>query len=420
MSQQIFRQEYIDQQHQSETGQILLLSGLNQRIVTGCCLVVVFAILALLIFGSYTKKTQLEGVIIPSTGVIAVQSAQSGVIEAIYIKDEQRVSKSTRLLQINSEIFDSGGESINQRLQRSLTQQLSSLSSQRDYEQLMNDASINELKSKIVRLDLELKSGQQSLTFAKERTALKQQAMDSYKKLLKNQYISDLSFKEYLSSLVGLQADEENQKLRIQQLERERIATLHQVNYITLQGNMRALELKRQLDSLQQQQIALTSASETTIHAPVNGTITTLRAESGQAISQGEVILNMIPDGAELQVELYAPSRSIGFLHRGQSVGLRFDAYPHEKFGIQKGMVRSISQSTVSPLELKSQDQTIRSDTETLYKIVVSLHKPTITVYGREEPLKVGMRVNADINVETRKLYEWLLGPLSRMQGINE
>lgn len=418
MSNEIFRKEYLEQQHQLETGQILLLSGLNQRIVTVCCILLLLVLLGLLIFGNYTKKTYLEGVIVPSAGLITVKSTQDGVIEDIYVKDGQNVIKAKGLLKINSELFNNKGESISQRLQYSLEEQLSSLKSQRDYEQLMNKSRIGDLESKIIRLDLELESSRQSLEFAKQITAFKQQAMISYRKLLKKNYISDLKYKDYLSDLIRLKAEEENKRLLIHQLEREYISTQHQINDILLQGDIRSLELKRQLDSLQQQQIT-TSSSETIVHAPIGGSISSLRVEKGQAINQGEVLLNIIPDGSELQVELYAPSRSIGFLHKGQSVGLRFDAYPHEKFGIQKGSVLSISQSTVSPLELKTQDQTIRSDIETLYQIVVSLNKSTINVYGREEPLKVGMRVSADINVETRKLYEWLLGPIARIQGMN-
>ncbi|MBJ6911355.1 HlyD family efflux transporter periplasmic adaptor subunit, partial [Vibrio cholerae] len=142
-----------------------------------------------------------------------------------------------------------------------------------------------------------------------------------------------------------------------------------------------------------------------------------LRIENGQAVSRGEVLLNIIPETTELQVELYAPSRAVGFLQTGQSVGLRIDAYPFEKFGIQTGTIKRVTKSTLSPTEIKSKDQTIRSDAETLYRVIVALNKPTITVYGREEPLKVGMKVSADVYVETRQLYEWLLGPITRLKG---
>lgn len=418
MSQQIFRKEYLNKK--PEIGQILILSGMNQRIMTLCCIIIISAFILLISFGTYTKKIYIEGVIVPSNGLITVKSTQSGIIKNVEVVDGQNVSESERILILNNETFDNNGISINERLKNSILQQISSLKSQKDYEYLMNKSRINELNSKVSRLELEISSANQSLELAKEKTNLKKQSGESYSVLLNKKYISDLTFKEYLSSLVSLQADEESKKLLIQQLEREHVATGHQIDYIELQGSMRNLELTRQIDNLNQQQIELTSSYETIIRSPINGQITALRAESGQAVNQGEILLNIIPKGAEFQVELYAPSRAIGFIKKGHTVGLRFDAFPYEKFGVQKGTVLAISQSTVSPAEIKAQDQTIRLDTETLYKIVVTLNKPTIDVYGIEQHFKVGMKVNANINIETRRLYEWLLGPISRIKEINQ
>jgi membrane fusion protein len=45
------------------------------------------------------------------------------------------------------------------------------------------------------------------------------------------------------------------------------------------------------------------------------------------------------------------------------------------------------------------------------------LDKTTITAYGRQEPLRVGMTVSADVELDSRRLYEWLLEPLWSLQG---
>lgn len=417
MPQQIFRQSYLDQQNTSNTTQILIRAGLSHRIIFITIIILSFLLVTFITLGQYTKKSYLDGVVVPSTGLITVRANQSGIISTTDIKEGQFTPKSEKLLTINSDTFDNNGVSINQRLRSSLNQQILSLEGQRNFEHLMSQSRVEELESKISRLNLEIDSAKQSLAFAQERTLIKQKAGHSYSTLLNKKYISELTYQEHLSNVVSLQAAEESQKLLIQQLERERIAALHQKSYLELQGNMRELELKRLLDNLVQQQIELTSTSEIVINSPVSGQVTSLRAEVGQAISQGDVLLNIIPEGSGLQVELYAPSRAVGFLRAGQEVGLRFDAFPYEKFGIQKGKILKISQSTLSPNELKAQDQTIRADGETLYKIAVLLDKPTINIYGKEESLKVGMKVSASINLETRRLYEWLLGPIANFQG---
>lgn len=54
---------------------------------------------------------------------------------------------------------------------------------------------------------------------------------------------------------------------------------------------------------------------------------------------------------------------------------------------------------------------------EGLYQVRITLNKQTITAYGREELLKSGMAVTADVEVDTRKLYEWVLEPMYSIKG---
>ena len=54
---------------------------------------------------------------------------------------------------------------------------------------------------------------------------------------------------------------------------------------------------------------------------------------------------------------------------------------------------------------------------EPVYAITVELAGQTINANGQPRPLQAGMRVDADIFQETRKLYEWLLEPLFSVTG---
>lgn len=363
------------------------------------------------------KKVHLQGVIVPSTGLISVRTNYQGSIQTLNVQEGQHVQQGTELFTISNDTYDKKGASIYNSLKSSLEQQYSSLLGQKDYEALIVNSRTSELQSTIARLNMEIQGAKQSLSLAQQLTTIKQQAQLSYQKLRDKNYISEITFKDYQSSLVRLQAEEQSKIMLIQQLEREQINTQHQLDHVQLQGNTRALEINRQLDNVKQQQIELLSNVETTQLSPVDGEIATLRVESGQTVGREELVLNIIPAHASLQLELYAPNRAIGFIKEGQNVGLRFDAFPYEKFGVQEGTVISISQSTLSPQELKSRDQTIRNDTETLYRIIVQLKKPTINIYGSEYAYRVGMSAIADIQVETRQLYEWLLGPVTRIQG---
>lgn len=62
--------------------------------------------------------------------------------------------------------------------------------------------------------------------------------------------------------------------------------------------------------------------------------------------------MTLVPASAALEARLYGPSSAIGFVRPGQQVLLRYDAYPHQKFGRYAGTVTSVSRTTVSQGEL--------------------------------------------------------------------
>ncbi|GAL12507.1 probable secretion protein [Vibrio astriarenae] len=157
--------------------------------------------------------------------------------------------------------------------------------------------------------------------------------------------------------------------------------------------------------------------------SPVNGVVASIFVKAGHSVNKGQPLLVVIPEGEEpVVVELYAPSRSIGFIEEDQDVRLRFDAFPYEKFGAQQGVIVSVSKSAVSAEMLPNssliQNQLSRTHGGVgLYQVKVKLDKPTITVYGEEQMFVPGMTLTADIELDTRRVYEWLLEPLYTIKG---
>jgi len=62
----------------------------------------------------------------------------------------------------------------------------------------------------------------------------------------------------------------------------------------------------------------------------------------------------LAPDGVPLEAELLIPSAAVGFVRAGQRVALRYEAFPYQKFGLQGGRVRQISQSALSQAEIST------------------------------------------------------------------
>jgi membrane fusion protein len=121
-----------------------------------------------------------------------------------------------------------------------------------------------------------------------------------------------------------------------------------------------------------------------------------------------------VPSNSKLQATLYAPSRALGFLKPGQAVKIKLDAFPYQKFGVVAGKVVSIADSPVRASESSAGTRlAINAETgEPMYTVRVELDKQVIDAYGHEQRLRPGMQLDAEIALDTRRIYEWILEPL--------
>jgi membrane fusion protein len=145
--------------------------------------------------------------------------------------------------------------------------------------------------------------------------------------------------------------------------------------------------------------------------APAAGVVTTVIGEPGQTVETGRALAAVLPHNAVLEAHLYAPSRAMGFVEIGDAVLLRYAAYPYQKFGHHAGTVSAIARAPLPAGDLLGASLA-GSNGEPLYRIVVAIESQAISAYGRSLPLQAGMAVEADVLLETRRLYEWVLDPL--------
>lgn len=158
---------------------------------------------------------------------------------------------------------------------------------------------------------------------------------------------------------------------------------------------------------------------EILIRSPQAGMVTAITAESGQTVAAGQAMASVLPASSALEAEIYAPSRSIGFVKPGMQVLLRYQAYPYQKFGQHTATITEVASTSLRPDEMTMPGATLPSGAiaEPLYRIRLKLHKQSVQAYGQEMPLRSGMLVDASILLEHRRLYEWVLEPLFSVSG---
>jgi membrane fusion protein len=167
---------------------------------------------------------------------------------------------------------------------------------------------------------------------------------------------------------------------------------------------------------LEQERLQIQAGGEVLVSAPVDGLVASRLIERGQSVVAGQPLLSLLPSGSELQAHLLVPSRAVGFVEPGDPVMLRYQAFPHQKFGHHPGTVIRISRNSLTPQSGSAFSGT-GAPREPFYRVMVQLSEQTIMAYGKPEALLPGMLVEADILGEKRKLYEWLLEPLYSLSG---
>ena len=90
------------------------------------------------------------------------------------------------------------------------------------------------------------------------------------------------------------------------------------------------------LSSNTQELIEMQSRQHIAIQANLSGVIGTINAEVGQFVDLSKPLLTVLPENTPLIAQLYVPSRAIGFVKEGDQVLLRYQAYPYQKFSMQK------------------------------------------------------------------------------------
>ena len=169
-----------------------------------------------------------------------------------------------------------------------------------------------------------------------------------------------------------------------------------------------ATTLQASIEQLAQSRAQQSAEQGYTVTAPIAGRVTALQAATGRFADGRVPLMTIVPEHAAMRVDLYAPSRSMGFVAIGQPVRLLYDAFPYQRFGSFGGRIARVSRAVINPNEVDA-PLPIK---EAVYRVEVALDRQTVRVFGADAPLQPGMTLAASIVLERRTFLDWLLDPL--------
>lgn len=409
----LFRESVLEAQREQAFGSVLLMQPLSTRLLTLVALLITASLVALAFWGAYTRKERVKGFLVPTRGLIKIYPRETGIITEKQVVEGARVAKGDPLFVVTlerpaGETMETQSTAITRLRERrlSLEGELRQVDQIAALETQTQQQRIRALEAELSQLVREMNTQQRRITAAENSHA-------RYRKLQSEGIASEEQVQEKLKDVLTEQAALQAQQRTQISLTRESQTLRSQIASAELRARTQRAATERSLSQIVQELAAYESHRTYIVRAPEDGIATALLADRGQSINPNQPLVSLLPMETTLEAHLLVPSRSIGFLTASQPVYMRQEAFPYERFGSQSGHIVEISKTLILPGETALPIQL----QEPAYRVTVKLDAQSIKAYGKEFPLQAGMMLDADIWLDRRKLYEWLLDPIYSVMG---
>jgi len=334
-------------------------------------LVIVVLTFALLPFIKVSITVQGAGIIRPVSEKTEVKSLANDLVEQVFVKEYQTVSKNTPLIQLRTNTIDS-------KLMFLQYQKAEILSFINDLT-LLTQQKTERLRSPVYQ--------QEYFYFFKQTEELKNKCDKTKKEYERN--------KKLYNNAVISEKDFDDLRFQFSTAENE-----YKINHCN-QLNKWQNDLSRYKKSLMETETSITQLLKEkefyTIKAPVSGTVEQFSGiYAGSSVSSGQTIAIISPDST-LLTEVYISPKDIGYINQTNSLKIQVDAFNYNEWGLLAGTVKEISS-----------DFMLINNTA-MFKVKCSLNSSYLTLKnGIRGNIKKGMSVRAHFLVAKRSLFQLL------------
>lgn len=407
----LFRPEAVQAQTGTGLGEIILSQPLSARILSIVSLLIAVSAVVFLFVGEYTRRVRVEGFLLPDEGVLRVVPPQTGLVRELRVREGDVVKKGDVLYVLSSERSVADAPSSEARIVERQRERLASLSADVKDLEPRHRQQLKSARDRAEGLAAELRSIDANIVVAEEQLKLAQESYRRYEKLRVTKVVSELD-------LERLKQSELDRKSGLESLRREKLSAQNNlraagmdIDELPLRQRAERGALERDLAALEQSLVESEARREVQVTAPEAGRVAAVIAVAGQGVSPGQTMLHLLPASSSLQASLYVTSAAIGLVKPGQRVKLRYPAFPFERYGHQEGEVATVASSAVRAEELPFPLTT----TEPVYRVQVKLDAQTVGPEGRRHALQAGMKAEADVMLDRRRLIDWMFEPLKAL-----
>ncbi len=398
--------------------------------------VILFVVIWLITWANYAELDKIvrgEGKVVPSTKIQVIQNLEGGIVEEIFVRTGDHVTKNQILMKLNNIQFSSSydesevkeaqltaraqrlkAEAFNKPFKPHEISQDSRIQSLYDREHHLYKARARQHKTndtiiveQIEQKKLELREAQNQLVQLKRTLQLLQQEIDLTEPLVNQGIASHVD-------LLKLQREENEAYSKLKSVE----FSIPKLQSVITEFRSKRIEAKEnfmneaheelnqvlaEISQLEKSKTALADrVTRTEIRSPVSGTIKQLFVNTiGGVIQPGSDIIEIVPENDTLVLETKILPADIGFIYNGLTAKVKFTAYDFSIYGGLDGVVTQISADTITDEEGNS-----------FYIARIKTNENHLGTANNPLYLLPGMTASVDIIVGKHTLLDYLLKPI--------
>jgi adhesin transport system membrane fusion protein len=392
----------------------------------------VSSIFAWMWIGKLDVVSLTMGSVVPSSQIKTIQHLEGGIVRKIHVKEGEHVVAEQPLIELDStdseanvgemlfrlatltvQVARLDAESIGsdkvifseevEKKTPKLAQQEEALFKARRESYLSGLASQQGLVSQKEQVITQVSS---RLTHSENKLKLLQEQVGISEELLKDELTNRYNHITLLKDQSSLLSQIDEDKALLKGSEALLVEASQKLNEIRLgyQANSRGEleEVRREHSELSQRMEKLKdNLKRTILRAPVNGTVKTLNVHTvGGVIRPSEAVIELVPAGDMLLIEVKLPPQDVGFVQIGQIAQIRLASADATRLGKLDGKVIHISPDSI-----------VSEDGMAYYKVRIETEKNFFERDGLEYFLSPGVQVSAGIVTGERTVFEYLFEP---------
>ena len=386
----------------------------------------------------WMDKTMLDevvkgyGKIVPSGHIKSIQNLEGGIIKEIMVKEGDNVKKGQSLLKIEDIFFSSSHEKnrlkydeLYAKLLRLRAEAFSKpfnvpqkmengLSELVEKEHNLYESNLQELSKSLAVVRAQITQHREKLAEMKElhkelkeEMQLVQKQININAPLVKRKIVSEVNFLKLQQEKNNVQQELTKVRYAIKTTKSVIDETINMLDGTSLAFQNKAKvefnSIDAEMKRIKETQLALKDqVKRTLVRSPVNGVVKIMHVNTvGGVVQPGREIMDILPTGDTLLVEVRIHPKDIAFIYPDQRAIIKLTAYDFQIYGGLNGKIVRISPDSITEAE-----------GETYYNVWIETDRNYLGT--KESPLKLipGMVVDTDIVTGKKSILSYIIGPI--------